>query len=223
MVIFSSARERRLWLWTLAVVVAIYSTLGISRTLAEYLREHGLLEAASFVLFLLGMLLVGATIVTQGVKARPGGAEIAVALGVTAAYLMVFLRMAVLEERTHLIEYGVVGVFIHAALAERASQGRRVPLPPLLAILATAVLGLLDEGIQAFLPSRVFDTQDILFNVLAGTMAVAASVALAWARRRRGSRPARREVSPPRWSRKPGPAHPRLRRPAASGFPRARE
>ena len=186
MVIFSSARERRLWLWTLAVVVAIYSTLGISRTLAEYLREHGLLEAASFVLFLLGMLLVGATIVTQGVKARPGGAEIAVALGVTAAYLMVFLRMAVLEERTHLIEYGVVGVFIHAALAERASQGRRVPLPPLLAILATAVLGLLDECIQVFLPSRVFDPQDILFNLLAGTMAVAASVALAWARRWRG-------------------------------------
>ena len=181
--IFSSARERRLWLWTLAVVVAIYSTLGISRTLAEYLREHGLLEAASVVLFLLGMLLVGATVVTQGLKARPGGAEIAVALGVTAAYLMVFLRMAILEERTHLIEYGVLGVFIYAALAERASQGRRVPLPPLLAILATATLGLLDECIQWFLPNRVFDPVDILFNLLAGTMAVAASVALAWVRR----------------------------------------
>ena len=185
MTLFSSARERRLWLWTLAVVVAIYSTLGLAATLAEVLREHGLLQPASVVLFLLGMLLVGATIFTQGVKVRPGGAEIVVALGITAAYLMVFLRMAVLEERTHLIEYGVLGVFIHAALAERASQGRRVPLPPLLAILATAALGLLDECIQAFLPSRVFDPQDILFNVLAGTMAVSASVALAWARRRR--------------------------------------
>ena len=181
--IFSSARERRLWLWTLAVVVAIYSTLGLAATLAEVLREHGLLQPASVVLFLLGMLLVGATIVTQGLKARPGGAEIAVALGVTAAYLMVFLRMAILEERTHLIEYGVLGVFIYAALAERASQGRRVPLPPLLAILATATLGLLDECIQWFLPNRVFDPVDILFNLLAGTMAVAASVALAWVRR----------------------------------------
>ena len=185
MALFSSDRERRLWLWTLAVVAAIYSTLGLARTLAGALREHGPLDASfDLVAFVLSMLLVGATIVTQGLKKRPGGAEIAVALGVAAAYLMVFLRMVSLEERTHLIEYGVVGVFIYAALAERASQGRRVPLPPLLAVLATAALGSLDEGIQAFLPSRVFDPQDILFNLLAGTMAVGGSVALAWARRR---------------------------------------
>ena len=42
---------------------------------------------------------------------------------------------------------------------------------------------MLDEGIQAFLPSRVFDPQDMLFNVLAAAMAVAAGAALAWARR----------------------------------------
>ncbi len=191
MLLFSSARERRLWLWTLAVVVAIYSTLGLAQSLVGTLREHGLFDAAldvTLVLFVLGMILVMATVITQGLKARPGGAEIVVALGVTVAYLLVFTRMAIPTERSHLIEYGVVGVFIYAALAERVSQGRRVPLPPLLAILATSVLGLLDECIQAFIPSRAFDPQDILFNVLAGTMAVAASVALGWARRRTRSR-----------------------------------
>ena len=179
--LFSSARERRLWLWTLAVVVAIYSTLGLATTLAGVLRARGLIDVA---LFLLCMLLVGATAVTQGVQRRPGGTEIVVALGITAAYLLVFVRMAIPTERSHPIEYGVVAVFIYAALTERASQGRRVPVPPLLAILATSAIGLLDECIQAFIPTRVFDPQDILFNVLAGTMAVAASVALAWARRR---------------------------------------
>ena len=183
---FSSRRERRLWLWTLAVVAAIYATLGLTGTLAEALRENGLLNAAVF--FLLGMFLVGATIVTQGIKIRPGGTELAVALGVAAAYLMVFTRMAILEERTHLIEFGVLGVFIHEALTERASQGRRVPIPPVLAVLATAALGVIDEGIQWLLPNRVFDPQDILFNLLAGTMSVAAVVSLAWARRRTSRR-----------------------------------
>ena len=184
MALFSSDRERRLWLWTLAVVAAIYSTLGLTGALAGALRAYGLLEVSSVLGFFLAMFLVGATIVTQGLKVRLGGAEIAVALGVMTAYLLVLLRMTSLEERSHLIEYGVLGVLIHAALGERASRGRRVPLPPLLAILATAALGSLDEGIQAFLPSRVFDPVDILFNLLAGTMAVGASVALAWTRRR---------------------------------------
>ena len=42
--LFTSDRERRLWLWTLAVLVAIYSTLGLARALVEGLRELKLLE-----------------------------------------------------------------------------------------------------------------------------------------------------------------------------------
>jgi hypothetical protein len=181
MSLFTSDRERRLWVWTLAVVVAIYSTLGLAATLVGALQNRGLIDAV----FVLGFFLVLATIVTQGLKTRPSGAEIGVVLGVVAVYLMVFVRMGIpVEERTHLIEYGVMAVFIHEALMERANQGRRVPVPGLLAILATALVGVLDECMQAFLPSRVFDPRDILFNVLASVMAVVACVALGWARRR---------------------------------------
>ena len=131
MPLFSSTRERWLWLWTLAVVAAIASSLWVGGQLAEALRDlDALEEALSAGLFLLGMLLVGATVVVQGVWARPGRLEIAVAMGIAAVYLLVFLRIAVLEERSHLIEYGVLGVFVYAALAERTSQGRRLPLPP---------------------------------------------------------------------------------------------
>lgn len=176
---FSSKRERRLWTWTLAVVVAIYSTLGLAGTLAGAVSQD-LLAAG----VLLCMLLVLATIVTQGLRVRPGGAEIGIALGIAAAYILVFLRMnGAVAERTHLMEYGVVGVFIHEALTERASRGRRVPVPALLAILATTLVGVLDEGIQSILPSRVFDPVDMLFNFLAAVMAVTASAALRWARR----------------------------------------
>ena len=177
---FTSARERLLWLCTLAVMGAIYSTLGLARKLAAQLGN----DFVSVWLFLLCCLLVLAMVVTQGLKTRPSGAEIGVALGVAAAYLLVFVRMAIPTERSHLIEYGVVAILVHEAVTERARQGRRVPVPALLAIVITVLLGVLDECIQLFLPSRTFDPQDILFNVLAAVMAVVASVALRWARRR---------------------------------------
>ncbi len=182
MPIFRSRRERRLWLWVLAVVAAIFSTLGLAGVLVDVLGERRLLEAALFA----GMIaLVGATVLAQGVRARPRGVEVALWLGLAAVYLLVLLRLT-LAERSHLIEFGVLGVLVYEALSERKSQGGRVVAPPLLAILATAALGLLDEGVQAVIPSRVFDPTDMLFNALAGAFAVGASVALSWVRRRVG-------------------------------------
>lgn len=180
--LFASERERRLWAWTMAVVVAIYSTLGLARTLFDLLGHLDL----GVGLFLVCCLLVVATAVTQGLRVRPGGAEIAVALGVLAAYLLVFVRMSIPTERSHLIEYGVVALFIHEALAERARHGRRVPAPALLAVLAATLIGVVDECIQLALPSRVFDPIDMLFNLLAAVMAVTASSALRWARESNG-------------------------------------
>ena len=81
MSLFTSDRERRLWLWSLAVVAAIYSTLGPAQTLVEALREHNLLRLS----FALVLLLVGTAIAGRWVMMRPGRREIGVALGVTAA------------------------------------------------------------------------------------------------------------------------------------------
>ncbi len=176
--VFSSDRERRLWRWTLLAVVGIYSTLGIVPVLAEWLHNQGLAAAA----FLGSMLLIGLTVVMQGLKAKPGGREIGVALGIAAVYIMLFLRLT-LPERSHLIEYSVVAVFLYEALIERARQGRRVPLPPLLAIVVTSIIGTTDECIQMFVPNRFFAWEDVLFNVLASLMAVTGMVTLAWAKR----------------------------------------
>ena len=150
--LFTSDRERRLWFCSLAVVVAIYSTLGLAGTLAEVLREHDLLPASFFFL----MFLTVAAIVGSGLKRRPGRREVWVALGVTAVYGMTVLRMGGSpEERTHLFEYGIVAVLIYQALGECSQNGRRVRAPAALALVAAALLGWLDEGIQALLPNRV--------------------------------------------------------------------
>ncbi len=176
---FSSARERRLWACALLVLLAILATVGLAQTLAGFLQDHGFLTG----FFALGLLLVIATVATQGLKVRPRGAEIAVALGIAAVYLMMLARMALPTERSHLIEYSVLAVFIHEALIERASHGRRVPLPALLAFLATVAIGSLDEAIQAVVPGRVFDPMDLVFNALAATLAIGGGVLLGWVRR----------------------------------------
>lgn len=180
MPLFTTNRERRLWSWTLLIVVAVYSTLAFSQPIDVILRNREWATGA----FILALLLVVGTAVAYGLRIRPGGAEVAVALGIAAVYLLAFLRMSIAEERGHLIEYGVLAVLIFAALEERRSNGRPVPAPGLLAMLAAAVIGLVDEAIQQPIPERIFDWRDVGFNTLAAFMAIMATLALAWARRR---------------------------------------
>ena len=148
------------------------------------LRDRNLLDNTFFLAF----LVLVASIAVIALRPRPGVAEIGVMLGVVAVYLMVFLRMASPEERTHVVEYGLLAVLILEALQERSTHGRTVPAPALLAIAAAGALGVVDEVIQLFIPSRVFDPIDIGFNALAALMGVAASLALGRARRWRSGR-----------------------------------
>ena len=175
MSLFTSDRERRLWLWSLAVLVAIYSTLVLGRQLTGLLFSQDM----AAVIFSLAMLLIGATILVNGLRAKPGKIEITVTLGIAAVYLMFFLRIGI-AERSHLFEYSVLAIFIHEALKERVLQGRQVPNPALIAILVTVLVGVMDETLQIILPHRVFDPVDIAFNSFAAFMAVVSSMTLAW-------------------------------------------
>ena len=160
--------------------MALFASLTLAGKLARVLGQ----SPAGGVLFGLGCLLVLLAVMTQGLKARPRGLEIGVALGVVAAYILVFVRISVPAERTHLIEYGVLALLLHEALLERARNGRRAPVPWFTAMLLTASIGVLDELVQGMLPSRVRDPRDMGFNALAAVMAVTANASLSWVRRR---------------------------------------
>ena len=84
--LFTSNRECLLWALTLALVVAIYSTLGLATTLADELRNRDLFDTVAAGAFL---LMIPAVVMTA-LKTRPRGVEIGVALGVVIVYLMVF-------------------------------------------------------------------------------------------------------------------------------------
>ncbi len=174
-----------MWLWVLAAAVAIYSTLGLTGTLAQRTSEGS--DPLDVFLFFFVVGLLGLTVLSYGLHIRPRGVEIGVLLGILMVYFMMFARMT-LAERTHLIEYSVLATFIREALYEGKAGGRCIPSPGLLAVLVTTLVGTIDEYIQVFLPSRVFDPIDILFNFLAAMTTVVALATLAWIRRRTRSR-----------------------------------
>ena len=164
------------------MVAAIFASIGFARTLVEQFPARHFIDNAFFT----GFLLILAAVVIQAFRKRRGGIEIGVILAVACAYFLVFLRMGIPAERSHLIEYTVVALLIYEALKERKFQDAHVPFPPLLAILATSLIGVIDECIQLFIPDRVFDARDILFNFLASVMAVGGSLAIEWARGKTG-------------------------------------
>ena len=175
---FSSPREKRLWLASLATIGAIFTTLLSSSILADAWYNQNL----SAIAFLFCMALVGLTVMTQGLNVKAKGVELGVGLGIAAVYFMVFFRLTI-PERSHLIEYSVLTVFIYEALVERKSHGRKMPIPAILAVLAASLVGAIDEFIQLFLPTRVFDWTDILFNFLASITAAVSVSTLRFIRR----------------------------------------
>lgn len=188
MVVFTSTRERRMWSWALTVTAVIYATLGQVPVVADTLRDRNLLDNTFFAAF----LVVVAALVVVGVAVRPGWREVMIVIAALSAYVMAFLRFANPAERTHLVEFGVVAALVYLALQERRENGATVRAPALMAFGIAGLLGLIDEGIQAILPTRFFDPIDVAFNLGAALMAIVAVAALQRARTARNKNPVSR-------------------------------
>ena len=175
---FTSRRERRLWSAAGLCVALIYLSLPVARHFAEALRERNLLRLAVASIF----IAAAGLIVWRVLTVRPGRrVVIALALVGAAYFALLSLVPMVPEERLHFLEYGLLAILIYEALRERRSNISDVEprlmlaLPPfLLAVTLTAALGWIDEGIQALLPSRVYDLRDVAFNAKAGLLSLLA-------------------------------------------------
>lgn len=171
MPVFTSNREKWLWVFVLACWLAILSLLFLGQPLLKILSDQGVQAA----LFVWGMLLVGVIVAIHAFKGKLGKVEIIFWLSALVILSMVFLRLG-LSERSHLIEYSVLGVLIHSALLERQNQISTIWNPSLLAVLLTILLGIIDELLQLLAPHRIFDFNDIIFNSVAAIFAVGSRV-----------------------------------------------
>ncbi len=175
---FVSRREQRLWTMAILLVLTIYSTLGVVRTWLEVLEASGW----GLNVFLLSCGLILTFMVTQGLRACPNRREMAVAFGIGLVYFLTLKSIESVDERIHVIMYGVVALLIHAALLERSAHDQRIPAGFMIAIGITVTLGTIDELLQLLMPDRVFDVRDILFDALASVMAILSNSSLRWAR-----------------------------------------
>lgn len=174
---FTSKRERNLWFWALAVLIAIIATLFFGGRLIDFIVDRRLLENSTFYLFL---LLVMAFLVS-GLKSKRSRLGYWIYAGVIAVYGMALLRMDLTAaERSHMFEYGMLAILVYEALSERKRNGVKVRAPALLSILGVGTIGLLDEVVQLLIPYRVFDLVDIGFNYLASTFGVMTSMGVRW-------------------------------------------
>lgn len=127
------------------------------------------------------MIALAATVILHGLRTQPEKAEITIWLGLSVVYLWLYSRLG-FAERGHLFEYSILAIFIHKALIERTMQGKKVLNPALFAFLIAFTIGVLDELVQIFLPSRVCDPLDILFNGFVALLAIGGSSAIRWVR-----------------------------------------
>lgn len=176
--LFVSRRERWLWAFAVLVVSVVYLTLGVVRDLLRPLEASGWAPW----LFLSGCFLVLVFVLTQGMTTLPRLPEIVAGVGIAVVYGFTLMTIAKPEERMHLIIYGIVALLIYAALLERSAFGRKGFAAPVVVVIVTTFLGLVDECLQLALPERVFDVRDILYDAVAAAMAVIANASLRWAR-----------------------------------------
>ena len=142
-------------------LLAIYATLGVVRTITNFLRDHGILRISVVAAFAIAAAAV-LWLIFRDARRRSWRFALAL-MAVACVYAAVIYPMKSPEEKIHFIEYGGVAVLAYASSKRYFASA-----------LFVAAAGWVDEGIQAVLPARVYDLRDVAFNAAAGLMALAA-------------------------------------------------
>lgn len=169
----TSKRERIFWVLAGLNLLGILCSLFIAGQLIpyEWFQENqtNIYVGSFFTMVVLFIAL--------GLNRYIGGPVIYGVFGLVIVYVMVAVRLNMSPaERTHIFEYGLLAVFLYHALKERKRQLPKTKRPALTAFLITFIIGFLDEFTQYFLPGRVFDPIDLVFN----NVAAAGGIGLNW-------------------------------------------
>ncbi len=156
---------------TIVYLLCIYTTLGIVRPAAEFLRTQGVLAATISVLF---ALFIPAVLTWR--YRTSGRSRLLLRICLILILLTItFFLSGLPEERLHFLTYGLLGWLISWTFEAAASSKKFYTEAAgwLLSCLLVWLAGVGDELIQWLLPMRVFDLRDIVFNGMAGMAGIA--------------------------------------------------
>ena len=153
---------------TLAYTIILFLFTTVAREISISLRQHNLLGITITLSFIAAFILIGYYLIfSVHLSDKMAFAGLSIILIILGTMLM---GLSVPEEKIHFLEFGFLALLIRKCLSWDLS----VKSQYMWAIAITAVIGILDEVLQFFLPLRVFDMRDIALNALAAIMAVTA-------------------------------------------------
>lgn len=155
-------REREPWLAAILWIGLVYASIPFVRRVREAFAAR---FPAEFIAYAVVAVVLGSTVAAFVLLRRRqphiGGADLLWLVGVAAA-IVVWIRrlMGQPEEAIHFLEYGVLGVLLYRAFADRVPDSTVY-----LAVTLTGLLvGTVDEIIQWLVPGRFWDLRDIVLN-----------------------------------------------------------
>jgi len=156
--LFKSKIEKRLWGIVLLITTVIYSSIFVGYPVFKFLSGHNLLG----LFFGIAMLLCAFVILLHGFIKDATKTNVLLIISMVIIVGLLWLRLE-LPERTHLIEYTILSIFVHKAFIERYGKNLKAAF---FALVVSILIGTTDEVLQLFVPSRFFDYQDIIFNCI---------------------------------------------------------
>jgi len=153
-------------MWTVAVLILAYAPIG--RPVQKILREEltAVLGSAGMMIFVLTLFLGGgAFFIYLSRLWKLPRINIFFTIVILLAGIVYSFALPLPEERIHLVQFGLLGLLACPSFKEGDIGGWIWIWKPLLFVFS---VGAADEVLQWFLPDRVFDLRDILFNTLGG-------------------------------------------------------
>ena len=154
------------WAWVVLWIGVIYATIPLARGLVEIVDRQ--LGREVFLYLCLVPAVLAGIAAWRSLRQRQlaTGAYLCLAAVVLAFAVGIYLLRDIPEEALHLVQYALLGLLFYRALTHRLRDYSIYPL----AVLLTAMVGIVDEYIQWVVPTRYYDLADIRINLIAGLL-----------------------------------------------------